>query len=335
MSGSPETEWYRFGDGLLGVCSEDVPFRDRFRTVFAECATRDEVTETSPRVLCTVSKARPAGLTVVHFDDPQPLDAARFATTLFEDRTYTVGGHSHGWSIVGLAGAEHGIAFRGPTALAEPESGWQALLGNLAVNRVLRLQSDVLFLHAASVVIEGKGAILTAPKLGGKTTLSTALAARGHGFLGDELAAVRMSDRGMLPFRRAISFREGPRSAAVDAALQRDPEPTLEEYPDGEPRRRALARDLFPEAPAPAASLEAIFVLRSLADRATVERFLPSAGDARLLAPFPSSLWSVPEALRAIRMGAMMAATACFHVDAGTPDETADLIERTMEDGWH
>lgn len=336
MSGPPTTEWYQFGDGLLGVRSDDAPFRDRFRTVFAECAVRGDVSPTSPRVLCTVSNVSPAELAVIHFDDPEPLDAARFATTLFADRAYTVEAEASGWSLVGSdpRGGAVGIAFKDALAVAPQTSRWQPLLGNLALNRVLRLQEDVLFLHAASVVIGSKGVLLTGPKHGGKTTLSTALAARGHGFLGDELSAVRISTRQMLPFRRAISFREGPRSAAVDAALASEPDPVIEEYPDGAPRRRALPRDLFPGAAAPSATLEAIFVLRSFAGRARVEPFVPAAAEARVLAPFASSLWGVPEALRAMRMGALMAASSCYYLDAGTPDETADLIERITEDGW-
>ena len=212
MPDTPTTDWYLFGDGLLGVRSEDAPFQDRFRTIFAECAVSDGPTGTLPRVVCSVEHARDAALTLVHFDDPQPLDAARFATSVFADRAYRVEAESGGWTIVGRPDGDDGasIAFRHDAAVAQRDGPWQPLLGNLALNRVLRLQPDVLFLHAAAAVVGGKGLLLAGPKKSGKTTLSTALAARGHGFLGDELSAIRMSTREMLPFRRAMSLSRGP-----------------------------------------------------------------------------------------------------------------------------
>lgn len=333
MPASPDTEWYRFGDGLLGLQSEDDPLRDRFRTVFGECSVPEGSEGGLPQVVCRVSTTS-EGLAIVHFDDPQPLDAAHFAVTLFADRAYRVEAEGGGWAVVssGTDGPTTGVAFRGDVAVAPPSASWRPLVGNLAVNRVLRLQDDVLFLHAASAVVADKGLLLAGEKRAGKTTVSTSLAARGHGFLGDELSAVRLSTRRMLPFRRAISFREGPRSAAVSEALAGDPRPVVEHYPDGEPRRRALPRDLFPDAPAPAADLGAVFFLRSFGKEARAEPFTPAAADAGLLSPFASSLWSVPNGLRSMRLGRLLAGSTCYHLDVGSPDQTADLIEKIMED---
>lgn len=335
MSDTPPTEWYLFGEGVLGVCSEDTAFRDRFRTLFAECSVEDGALGFFPRVVCTVQHATPAELALVHFDDPEPLDAAQFATTLFSDRAYRIAAEADGWSVVESesTGESSSVAFREEVAVAPIDSNWRPLIGNLALNRVLRLQKDVLVLHASAAVVHDRGVLFTGPKESGKTTLSTSLAARGHGFLGDELGAVRVGTKELLPFRRAISLREGPRSAGVETALGRETDPILEEFPDGTPRRRAQPRTLFPDAPADPATLEAVFVLRSFAPRPHAERFVPAMSDAGLLAPFGSTMWGVPGALRAMRIGALMSSCACYHLDAGEPDETADLIEQIMEDG--
>jgi hypothetical protein len=287
--------------------------------------------------VCTVRAAPGAPLAVVHFDDPEPLDAARFAVSLFGDRSYAIVGSARGWSIVAgdAVGEATTIAFRDAAAVAPRETEWQPLLGNLAFSRVLRLQRGVGFLHAASVVVAGGGALLCGPKGAGKTTLSTALAARGHGFLGDEISAVRLTTRELLPFRRAIAIRDGPRAVAVDAALERDPSPVFERYPDGLPRRRATPRDLFPGAPATGAPLRAVFVLRSLGGTARAERFTPAPTDVSALGPLASSLWTLPAGVRVVKFGALLSGSACYHLDAGTPDETTALVERVMEDVCH
>ena len=74
-------------------------------------------------------------------------------------------------------------------------------------------------------------------------------------------------------------------------------------------------------------------MLSGFAETPEARRFDPAPPDAGALAPFASSLWGVPDALRALRIGALMAPCACYRLVAGPPDETADLLERIMEDG--
>ena len=123
-------------------------------------------------------------------------------------------------------------------ALVDRRQVWQPFIANYAINRVLRLQREMLFFHAASIGIEGRGAMIVGPKASGKTTTAMALAARGHAFLGDEMAAVHRTTKVMLPFRRAVSVRRGPRARRVDEHLARC------QYPAGSVplRRRAHAR---------------------------------------------------------------------------------------------
>lgn len=314
--------------------SFDASLRDRFRTVFPECSVPESEVG-APRVLCSVDPTAAPGLTTVHFDDPQELDAARFVTVLFADRHYHIEAQAGEWTLVGsdAPGAAAGIAMRGPSAVVAADTPWQPLIGNVALNRVLRLQRDVVFLHAGAVAIGGQGVLLTGPKHSGKTSMSAALAARGHSFLGDELSAIRLSDRTMVPFRRTLSFREGPMAASVRAALDRVQDPVREVYPDGTPRTRVSAAALFPGNEPAEAPLRAIFVLRSFVRQTRIERFTPTPADTGVLAPFVSSLWGLPPGLRAMKLAALLAGSACYHLDAGDPESAAAAIEEILEDG--
>ena len=61
--------------------------------------------------------------------------------------------------------------------------------------------------------------MLVGPKGAGKSTLALALAARGHALLGDEHACYLPATGELLPFRRPVGIKPGPRAAAVESAL--------------------------------------------------------------------------------------------------------------------
>ena len=78
------------------------------------------------------------------------------------------------------------------------------------------VQTGMLFLHAGSVGVGGAAALLIAPTGGGKSTTALAVAQRGHAFLGDDVAAVRLATRELLPFPRSAGLREGPLAASLE-----------------------------------------------------------------------------------------------------------------------
>ena len=322
----PPAAWYRLGDGWLGVAADNGPFRSRFRTLFGECAgngpTSGDIT-----VSCQVRSISAPAVALVSFDDPEPLDQVGFARAVFSDRGYEPAPTPHaGWHLFGdaiLAAADRQILVqRGPQ--------WQGFVGSLAVNRVLRLQRDVLFFHAAAAGIGGRGVLIVGTKGSGKTTLALALAARGHAFFGDEITGVRTSTRDVVPIRRAASVRAGPRSRAVARALASRRFAT-DRFPDGTTRTRVNVGGVFPDAAARPARVEQIVFLRGFAPAVRHESFAAGPQEARLLTPLACTLWEVAPERRVMHLLSLLAGVRCAFLDVGEPDATARAIEQLVE----
>jgi hypothetical protein len=329
----PPRDAYRLGDGLLEFECEDGPLRARLQETYGECRLPPGAEVPGPAVRCTV-RSGDGSAAEVAFDDPVPLDTVEFAARLFADRGYReVPSGSPGWRLLADdRGRPLLRANGGARCLVERSLHWQGLIGSLAVNRLLRLQPDILFLHAASAAIGGSGVLIVGPKGAGKSTTALALAARGHAFLGDEVAAVRVLSRELLPMRRAVSIRPGPRSRAVAHALQ--DRPGREElFPDGTPRVRAQVVDLFPSAAPRPATLRVIFFLGPFAERPRAEPLSAGRSDVRRLSPLGATLWGVPPGRRVVQLSQLLARSSVFVLDPGDPDRTAELIERTVAQG--
>ncbi len=329
---------YRFGEGLLILDSEDASLRERFLELFGECLRSSHeyssaAAPDAPKVRCTVEAAVGSPVVRATFEDPEPLEAVEFCKTIFEDRGYReIPGGPSPWRLLGSPEVPHRpvMAAAGATCLFDAGDAWQPLLGNLALNRVLRLQRSTIFTHAGSVSVAGRGILLPGGKGAGKTTLSLALAARGHGFHGDEIGAVRTTDMSLLPVRRAVSIRPGPSAGRVRAAIERGGF-RREALPDGSTRVRAQAGEIFPGATAEVAPLRAIFFLGPRSGRAACPRIRPGAPEIARLPLSPATLWEVPAPRRFLVLMRLLGSAACFDLRAGDPDETAELIERTVE----
>lgn len=321
---------YKLAHGCLVLDCEDEALTRRFRQIYPEGADENTGSKASTRVTCTVRLHDDAGLAEVVFDDPEPLDPFAFCRSLFPDRGYVEGPASaDGWRTIASRqnpGAPQ-IALRGNYALVDRRQIWQPFIANYAVNRVLRLQREILFFHAASIGIEGRGVMIAGPKASGKTTTSMALAAAGHNFLGDEVAAVDGTTRAMLPFRRAVSIRAGPCARRVGEHLARRRYAT-ETFPDGGERTLVNIANIFPEAGASSMSLSCVFFLRQFAERPTAEPFTFGMEHFRMLSPLGCSMWSMPTGIRIINLSRMLRGVRCYVLDPGQPEATADLVER-------
>lgn len=326
-------EWYRLGDGYLEIRSSDQAFRERLELLFRECAVARPADDNLPRVRCTVRAVAGADVAMVTFDDPEPLDLIRFSLELFPDRGYTEAPSTvPDWRLLTLPGPGGGgtLAVSGERLLVHQRTPWQALVGSLAVSRLFRLQRDLLFLHAGSVGIGGRGVLLVGPKGAGKTTVSLALAARGHAFLGDEIAGIRLGSMELVPIRRSLAVRDGPRAAAVGDALDREAAPYVP-FPDGTSRRRAFAGQLFPEA-AEALPLRRLVFLQGKGPAAQLQPMPAGRELLGLLTPLGASVWgrSPVHVMRdLLRLVSTVPAVA---LTLGPPEATADLLATSLEE---
>jgi hypothetical protein len=220
------------------------------------------------------------------------------------------------------------LTANGAHVLVDARQSWQPLMATCAMNWVMRMQRDVLFFHSAAVGIGGAGVLIAGDKGSGKSTLSMALAAKGHEFLGDEIAAVRPRTLEVSPFRRAVSVRSGPQSPRVEQLLRNTC--VTEQFPDGTTRRRAEAGKLFPREVAHSLPLRWIFFLLSFEDRPRAEAFIPRSADLRMLAPMPCTFWGASPAPPIMEVAKLLSNANCYLLHPGLPEETAGLVEEIV-----
>jgi hypothetical protein len=329
---------YRFAFGRLVLDCEDQALLRRFQAIYPEGADDGAAPEPAVQVTCTVRVHDAAPLAAVIFDDPEPLDSYAFCQSMFPDRDYMEGPvGADGWRTITTRQnpAEPQVALHDNHAVVDRRQVWQPFIANYAMNRVLRLQRELLFFHAASIGFEGRGVLMVGPKASGKTTTALALAARGQDFLGDEVAVIHRQTKAMLPFRRAVSIRPGPRARRVREHLTRCQYP-VEKFPDGGERTVVNLAGMFPEAGASPATLSYVLFLRRFAPRPAVEPFAFTLEHFKMISPLACSMWGVPVGARVMDLSRLLRGVRCYYLDPGEPDETADLVERiTSGRGLH
>jgi hypothetical protein len=284
-------------------------------------------------------------LTVTTFEFPGALDLVSVALGVLQVRQNAyyaaAGSTATGWRYVTTVErpSQVVLAVNGHRALIDLAPLWPSFLRDLLVATTLSSQRNILFLHAASVAVHGRGALLFGWGGAGKTTLALALAARGHGFLGDDYASIRTDDLTLLPFRRNVHIRPGPRAQGVEEALRSGRYET-EVFPDGLRRLSAAAGDLFPEAPAPPTRLAAGFFLRRFAPEPRTTPFEPSLAHLDSLKSLATSgpiraAWGISPGRRLLaflRVIDILAKISCYSLEVGRPEATAAHLERTLED---
>jgi hypothetical protein len=201
---------------------------------------------------------------------------------------------------------------------------WRRILAHFLFLRLLRLRPDLVFFHGASLEIAGRGVLLLGPKGTGKTTTSLALAALGHGFLGDETAAYHAASGCLLPFRRPVAIKPGPRAAAVEAALlgwtARDEDGLVRAHVD-----RLLPAPL--PSPVP---LSAVLFLSGFEPAPRLERIQPGRDEVAAMQPLASSMQGADAGRRMFEMMRLLGRAACYRLAPGPPDETAARLTEVL-----
>jgi len=201
-----------------------------------------------------------------------------------------------------------------------------------AISNTFRLQPDVFVFHAASIAVGGNGVLLFGDKGAGKTTLALCLAARGHSFLGDEWGAVSRSTNELLPLRSLAAIRQGPQAKRVEEYLRNHSGDT-EVLADGTKRVRARVGAMFPTASAQVVPLTHAFFLRRFATRPGAERFARDGAELLRVSPLLATISGHSPGNAALELLRTLGKAQLWHLDVGgSPDETAELIEQTVQE---
>ena len=327
--------YYKIARAGLRLTCDDIEFADRFHFLFAECAS-SQIGLEGLQVFCVeLTTNRASNTSLISFSGNNGLDSCSFILKLFPERHLRIlpDANAGEWRYLAECDSPEPVIAVGPgQLLIDRNYSWQAVVAEFAVSNVMRLQPDVRFFHAATVGIGKQGVLIVGPKGSGKTTLALALASRSHAFLGEEYAAVCVKTGALLPFRRAVSIRHGPRAARVEARLQ-NMNSRSEKAMDGLQRVRVSVRDVFPDAAPRPVELSHCFFLRGFQQEPAVAEFTPGEMTLPMLQPLLASLWSQRPGMLMLEFLRILSRARCFHLDVGgTPDEVAELIERVVED---
>jgi hypothetical protein len=323
---------FRFGALVARVRSDEPGFLHRFTSNFLDCV-----------VGADAAAAGCPELTVEASDTSAPVAArasgvggspdAEILPLLFPELGLRRNPGAAG-PILFLAersGARSAVQIDGDALVINRALPWQVLLGHYFVHQVMRRQSELVFLHAASVSIGGRGVLLCGEKGAGKSTLSLALAARGHGFLGDEVAVLDPVQRLLLPFRRRASLRLGPQGQGVAQWLARHPA-ERETLADGSVRDRVQVSAMFGASPPQPVPLAAAFFLGPRAAQPARRSIDFEWRDLPHVAPLAATMSSRPAGERALCFLKLFRSIPCHGLQpGGTPDATAELIEAALE----
>jgi hypothetical protein len=230
------------------------------------------------------------------------------------------------WTSLAFRGESKPMfALRGEDCLFALVAGWQKAVALLLLQRLMRLRRDAIFFHAASVAVDGAGALLVGPKGAGKSTLALALATRGHGFLGDEHACYVPARGELVPFRRPVGVKPGPRAGSTQAALGR-----AGRDPEREGMIRVPVEDLLPACASGPVPLRAVVFLGGFADAPRLTRLAPGRDEVAALQPVGSSFANAANTERVFQLVRMLSRSRVFRLRAGSPDDTAALVEEGL-----
>ncbi|HET7294384.1 MAG TPA: hypothetical protein VFM88_18310 [Vicinamibacteria bacterium] len=258
-------------------------------------------------------------------DDPELLSPADFLLGFSSpDFPFERLEGSGSWTSVAFRGEQSPqFGLRGDDCLFALAAGWRKAVALFLLWRLMRARRDALFFHAASVGVRGRGVLVVGPKGAGKSTLALALASRGHDLLGDEQACYVPARGELIPFRRPVGVKPGPRARAVDEALR-----AIDRIPERDGMMRVELPDLL-RGPGPApVPLRAVLFLRGFAPRARFERLSPGREELARLQPVGACLVNAPATERVFAMARLLSRTAVYALWPGDPDETAECVER-------
>jgi hypothetical protein len=311
---------------VLDVECDEAGIADELHTLLGR-ASLAPVPASAPELFARIRTGGPLGRMEMRAPDPRQLDPADLRLAAASPDFPFVVIESRGERVVLAAreGGEPALTVDGPSCEFALRPGWRKAVALLLLQRLMRCRADAIFFHAGSAALRGRAAMLVGPKGAGKSTLVMALALRGHALLGDENACYLPATGEMVPFLRPVGIKPGPRSAALDTALER-----MGRRPERDGMMRLAVEDLpvvRGTAPAP---LDAVVFLTGFGASPRVRTIAPGKADIGRLQPVGSSMVNAPTARRAFQMARLLARSRVYELSPGTPDETAAVLEETL-----
>jgi hypothetical protein len=258
-----------------------------------------------------------------------PIDANEYDFALQDEQSnfesFTTG--EPGWKCIAFRGTGvPALAFRGRECMFSLGPRWRLCIVWYLFWHLLRIRSDAIFFHASALGIFGEGTIFIGPAGSGKSTTALGLAARGHDFLSDEIAGYVPGRGELIPFRRPVGIKRGPRSSAVQNGLTLDTAARIER--DG--LVRVDVNVLFPVEPPRAMPLRRIVFLREFAERPSLERITPGRRELVELQPLMSSFLNASHSRRVFELTRLLSTAKVYQLHPGDPDATAAYLEEAF-----
>ena len=334
--------WFRIGDVCLELVSDYQDLLDQFETRYRDCGVAGRSRD-SMNVRCTAGYLPGTSLLWLSFDGPNLPDPIGAALTPFRMlrhlRHYVeLKGPLPGWRM--LVNTEAGnrtlAAGDSRTLVINLDESPPEFAADCIVGLVQGAQQGVLFLHAASFGMAGAGALLIGRSQAGKSTTSVALAARGHSFLGDDLAAVRLATREVLPFPKSAGLRDGSFVRSLDGRVRACRHTTVTDC-RGIARTLVSMADMFPASVGGPLPLRFAFLLDGFDERVAITAFRPQIGDVRRLKSVVSETipsWGISpgrDLMKFLTVAKLLSELHCYLVELGSADESAAAIENVME----
>jgi hypothetical protein len=333
---------FLIADAVLEVVSHYPPLLEEFEARYGDCAVA-QIPEELAVIRCTGIRVEGSSFLSLHFEGrslPEPFETAltpyrmlrHLQSNLVNDRPQL------GWRAIVKAGAGEAILLAGDRErlLINLDEAPPELLTDCVIGVVQGAQTSVSFLHAASFGIGDRGALLIGKSYGGKSTTVLALAQRGHSFLGDDMAAVRLPDRQLIPFPKSAGLRDGPLARAIEAQAR-----TFRQVPatglDGVRRKLVRVGDMFPSSGSGVLPLQFAFVLDGFATKASVKRYCPDLRDVDRLKSTVSENapgWGVSpgrDLMKFLKVVDILSQAQCYLLRLGPPEDSVALIEQAME----
>jgi len=261
--------------------------------------------------------------------DQLPFDGMEFHYAIQEERGFfkLLPTDEEGWTIVAFRDQDVPMfAWRGRDCIFHLGPKWRLSIVWFLHWRLLRMRPDVIFFHASALGIFGEGTIFVGPSGGGKSTTSMALAARGHNFLSDEVGAYVPETGQLIPFRRPVGIKPGPRATAVQRGLPSSANARI----DSEGFYRVDVDTIFKTEPPKALPLRRIVFLRGFADHPSLERIKPGREELVELQPLMSSFLNASHSRRIFDLTKLLASAKVYKLHPGRPDETAAYLEEAF-----